>query len=175
MANFDFKRSSRKCSVSGRTFNVGEEFHSLLITENDELVRRDIANEHWNGPPENCFGWWKSRVPDLQQGRVYWAPKDVLLAYFQHLVDRPVGSDEAYVMAILLLQKKYLRIVDTIRRDGHEFMLVNNQSTKEQFEVEVKTIDSSRIAVLQQELADKLFTNIAPTEDSPVDDSPSEE
>ncbi len=175
MANFDFKRSNRKCSVTGRAFDVGEEFNSLLVSENDDLVRRDIGNEHWNGPPDNCVGWWKSRVPDLQQGRVYWAPREVLLAYFQHLIDQSDGSEEAYVMAILLLQKKYLRITDTIQRQDREFMLLSNLATKEQFEVAVRTIASPRVAEIQHELADKLFTNIAPTDELPADDLPTED
>lgn len=174
MTNFDFKRSNRKCSISGRTFEIGEEFNSVLVSENDGFVRRDIGNEHWSGPPDDCIGWWKSRVPDLQQGRVYWAPKEVLLAYFQHLIDQPDTSDEAYVMAILLLQKKYLRIMDTIQREEQEFMLLSNHATREQFEVVVRTIPSPRVDAIQRELTEKLFTNIAPTEDPPLDDLPTE-
>ena len=80
MFEFDFKKSGRKCIVSGRSFEVGEEYISLLIENDGELVRQDVASDQWNGPSEECVGWWKSKVPDLAQGRVYLAPRDVLMS-----------------------------------------------------------------------------------------------
>lgn len=165
MIDFDFKRSSRKCAVSGRRFNVGEEFHSILVEENGQFVRKDVSAEDWNGPPENCIGWWKSKIPDLAEGQVFWAPKDVLLAFFQHLADSGKELDTTYVMAVLLVQKKHLRLLDTITRDDREFMLLTNNSTKEKFEVVVTPISNERIRLIQDELTEKLFTDIAPADE----------
>ena len=165
MINFEFKRTNRKCSVSSRTFESGEEYYSVLLDEDEQLVRQDIGKDQWNEPPENCVGWWISKVPDLEQGKVYWAPKDVLLAYFQHLLDQPNQQDTAYVMAILLLQKKQFRLLDTTQEDGIELMSVTCNATKERFSVPVVSVSDQRIAEIQNELAEKLFTDVAPTED----------
>ena len=163
MLNFEFKRTNRKCHVSGRVFSSGEDYVSLLIEEGDELIRRDISIDEFDGPPENCVGWWKSKVPDLTEGKVYWAPKDVLLSYFNRLIESQ-QADHIYVMAILLLQKKHLQLRDTIESNGKEIMQLFNIATKELFEVEVVEVSADRIVSLQSDLAEKLFTDIAPNQ-----------
>ena len=164
MLNFDFKRTSRKCSNTGRAFSSGEEYISLLLEEGDELVRKDLALSDFESPPENCVGWWKSRVPDLQQGKVYWAPKDILLNYFSHLIENK-HDHHAYVMAILLLQKKHLRLRDTVEEDGKETMQLQNNSTKEIYEVTVVDVAPDRISEIQNDLAEKLFTDVDPNQE----------
>ena len=166
MINFELKRTNRKCSVTQRAFNSGEEYYSVLIDEDGELVRKDIAAEEWDEPPENCVGWWISKVPDLEHGKVYWAPKDVLISYFQYLVDQPDQTDTAYVMAILLLQKKQLRLLDTTTEDEVEWMNLSCNATKEKFTVRVVPVPDNRVAAIQNELAEKLFTDVAPAEES---------
>ena len=81
MLKFDFKKSSRKCFESEREFQPGEEFYSALFECDDgSTERRDFSSDHWDGPTDETIGWWKSRVPELGKGRVYWAPKKVLLS-----------------------------------------------------------------------------------------------
>lgn len=164
MLNFDFKRTARKCSNTGRSFSSGEEYISLLLEEGEELVRKDLALDDFDSPPENCVGWWKSKVPDLQQGKVFWAPKDILLNYFNHLIEN-ANEHHAYVMAILLLQKKFLRLRDTIEEDGKQVMHLQNTSTKEICEVTVVDVSPDRVAEIQNDLAEKLFTDVAPNQE----------
>ena len=165
MIEFDFKRTSRKCSATGREFSGGEEYVSMLLDEGDELVRQDVAIDQFDEPPENCVGWWKSRIPNLEKGQVYWAPRDVLLSFFKHLTEQESATDAAYVMAILLTQKKQLRMLETIEEDGIQFMRLACNATKEKFDVEVAQISNERICAIQDELGEKLFTDIAPSED----------
>ena len=156
MLNFDFRKSSRKCCQSEREFQPGEEFYSALLEcEDGTTERRDFCIENWDGPPENCLGWWKSRVPDLGKGRVYWAPKDVLLAYFDHVRSHPQKADIAYVTALLLAQKKILMIEDD-GGDSSKFVL-NNRATKETIEIPVVEIEPTRLTEIQDELSERLF------------------
>ncbi|MEM9412560.1 MAG: hypothetical protein AAGA30_15710 [Planctomycetota bacterium] len=151
--------------MTGRAFVGGEEYISLLLDDEGELIRQDIALEQWESPPDNCVGWWKSKVPDLEKGRVYWAPKDVLMTYFTHLREASHDNETTYVMAILLLQKKHLRLLDNETHDGHSKMLVACNTTREKFEVNVIDISDQRIAQIQNDLAEKLFTDIPPNEE----------
>lgn len=164
MLNFDFKRSSRRCAISGREFEVGEKYISILIDEDGNMVRKDIATDEWKGPDENCIGWWQSRVPDLTKGKVYWAPRDVLISFFQRLVAGDV-PDKTYVMAILLVQKKYLKLLDTVDSESGQVMELMDNSSREKFEVAVSELNSERVNQIQNEFAEKLFTDIAPSQD----------
>ncbi len=156
MANFDFKKGSRKCYESERSFEPGDEFYSVLL-ESDQggaPERRDYGAENWKGPPESCIGWWKCRVPDLGQGRVYWAPKNVLIAYFKHVLDDPSTIDIAFVTALLLSQKRILKVID----NGGDETIVRLRSTdKETYEVPVPEIAPARLVEIQDELSERLF------------------
>ena len=163
MLNFDFKRTSRKCSASDRPFERGEEFVSALVEINGELVRKDFASESWEEPPENCIGWWKSRMPDLDKGRVYWAPNEVLLTYFQHLLSQPETQDAAYVMAVLLVRRRTLHMVETDESTEPPTLVVHHRKTKTEFRVAAIDIPSHRITEIQNELGEHLFTNQAPS------------
>ena len=155
MANFDFKKGSRKCYESERSFEPGDDFYSVLI-ESDEgsPERRDFSVEKWKGPPETCIGWWKCHVPDLGQGRVYWAPRNVLVAYFKHVLNDPATTDVAYVTALLLSQKRILKAIDN---GGNENIFRLRDSDKETYDVPVPDIAPARLVEIQDELAERLF------------------
>jgi hypothetical protein len=154
MLNFDFKKSSRKCFESDREFQPSEVFYSALVEVDDSTERRDYGDEHWEGPPDGCIGWWKSRVPEKKEGKVYWAPKNVLLAYFQHVHADANSADVAYVTALLLVQKKILSIGDS---EDASILLVHDRQAKETFEVNVPEISPKRLTEIQTELSERLF------------------
>ena len=155
MANFDFKKGSRKCYESERSFEPGDEFYSVLI-ESDQgtTERRDYSAELWKGPPDSCIGWWKCGVPEIGQGHVYWAPTHVLVAYFKHVLGDPETNDIAYVTALLLSQKRILKVLDN-RGDDTIFRLRDNE--KETYEVPVPEIQPHRLIEIQDELSERLF------------------
>lgn len=160
MVEFDFRRSSRQCSITGQPIERGSEFYSVLV-EQDEgtFARSDISAAAWQGPPENCIGWWRCRVPQLEKGRVYWAPNEVLLAVFQHAVSTPGQEDVAFVMALLLVRKRILQWKETITRGGQNFLRLHDAKQNQDLEVAEVTLTSKRTTELQSELAEKLFTD----------------
>ncbi len=159
MLNFDIKRTTRKCAATDRPFAPGEEFISALLTEGEELVRRDYSLEGWQSPPENCIGWWKGQVPELDSGRVYWAPNDVLLSYFQKILELPGHEPTTFVMALLLVQKRILKIQDS--GDDGVIHLFHNKSRSE-YEVTMVELTPEQKTEIQEELAMQLFTDRAP-------------
>ncbi len=159
MSNFDFKKSNRKCSVTGRDFEIGEEYVSALMQTDDELQRVDFGMEQWNESPEECIGWWKLRVPDLDKGRVYWAPRNVLLAYFEHLVDQSEANDTQYVMGLLLVRKRILRMVDSVTGEAEQWIVLNDSQQKKNYEIVVPDLTAEQTAAIQSELEQKLFTD----------------
>ena len=144
---------------------------SALVDLDGELIRKDFAIEAWEEPPENCIGWWKSRMPDLDKGRVYWAPNDVLLAYFQHIVGQPGSEDIAYVMAVLLVRKRTLQMVETDESTEPPTFVVLHRKTNAEFRVPAIDIPVHRITEIQNELAEHLFTDQAPGSDATEDEN----
>lgn len=160
MVEFDFRRFSRLCSVTGQPIERGSEFYSVLIEQEDgTFARSDISAAAWQGPPEHCLGWWRCRVPELEKGRVYWAPNEVLLAVFQHAQSTPGQEDIAYIMALLLVRKRILQWKETIRRDDRSFLRLHDAKQNQDLEVAEVGLTPQRTAEIQSELAEKLFTD----------------
>ena len=162
MLNFEIKKSTRKCAESGRDFEPGEVFFSALIENEDGTAsRQDFSADAWEEPPEHCIGWWKLQVPDAGKGKIYWAPRKVMLAYFEHVLKQPDSQDVAFVTSLLLIQKKHLILVD----DGEtEAMTVRDRSSKESYAVPIVEIEDGRLAEIQVMLSEQLFM------DEPIDD-----
>jgi hypothetical protein len=160
MQDFDFKKCTRVCHATEREIGPGESYFSALIELADEVVRQDFSKDNWQAPPEGCIGWWQSRVPVLEKGKIYWAPNSVLLAYFQALVSKPSEKSTAYVMGLLLIQKRILQWKDTVQQEEVEFMVLRNSGTKEILEVEVVDVGIEQTQAIQNELAEQLFTDV---------------
>lgn len=173
MANFDFKKSSRKCYESERAFQPGEDFFSVLIElDNGESERRDFGSDVWNGPPDENIGWWKCTVPEIGKGKVYWAPREVLLSYFDHVRAHESTSDIAYVTALLLSQKRILKLQDN--GGDHSIIRLKDPRSNANYDVPVKDILPLRLTEIQDELSEKLFMDQPADFESELETEPSE-
>ena len=158
MLNFDFRGSSKRCSKCDRVLNPGEEFYSVLIEKNDETVRLDFSSDCWDGPPDDCIGWWKTKVDQLDSGRVHWAPREVLLAFFDQVREQPELADCAYITALLLVQKKILTTRESLKEPDSNLLCLENKRDSLHYEVPVVEISTARLIEIQNLLAEKLFT-----------------
>lgn len=157
MLNFDFKRSSKKCSKTARILLPGEEFYSALVEREGNTDRLDFCLEAWEGPPEDCLGWWKSRIPDVGKGKIYWAPRHVLLSFFEHVANQPSQSDVAYITALLLTQKKILALDDTLDEPDSQILQLKNRQDNQVYQIPVIEVPPQRLIEIQDELAERLF------------------
>jgi hypothetical protein len=150
-------KAARNCSVSGRELLPGEAFFSILIEENDTYLRRDFANENWNGPPENFIAWWKTTVQNLNDKKIKLAPNDILLNLFNQLLAKPEQSDLLYVLSLLLIRRRLLRY-DREEQDenGQKKMLVYAIKENNSFEIPVAMPNLQRLEEIQNQLAELL-------------------
>ena len=171
MQQFEFRRGGRKCSVTHRDFEPGEKFYSALVEEADGSCQRlDIAESEWHGEPEHCIGSWKLRVPDLQSGQVYWAPRDVIVAFFEHVLADDRQRAAAMVMSLLLQQKRMVVLKEVLEADEGEVHLIADRKTNQTWEVPIVKVSTEEADTIQEMLAERLFS------DQPVvlDDEPVE-
>lgn len=107
--DFSVRRPSRRCAATDRPFEPGEAFVSVLIDEAAEVVRRDFALTAWGEPPEGAIAWWRSQTPSKGRG-VGEAPREVMLRLLDEWADRPDEASARYVLALLLVRRKVLRL-----------------------------------------------------------------
>lgn len=169
MQNYDFKRNAKKCSKTERLLLPGDAFYSALVESGNDTERLNFCEEAWDGPPGNCLGWWKSRMPEATQGKIYWAPDEVLLAFFDHVASQPEQADVAYVTALLLLQKKLLWLDDGWEEPDESVLRVKNRE-QDTYQVSVLELNRKRVSEIQDELGERLFTDQLERADEEMED-----
>jgi hypothetical protein len=160
MFEYDIKRFNRRCSKTGHEFKAGDVYYSAVVEDGDAFSRFDYSVDAWDGPPEGALGWWRSQVATADPNRVYWAPAPLLLEYFVKISQSPEKSDVYYLMALVLLRKKLLQLVESSdETSGVRDMLVHAPRLKQDFRVPVCQIDVERARQLQLELCEHLFSD----------------
>jgi hypothetical protein len=162
--DYELGRSTRKCAKTGRDLGGGEMFYSMLIAEGSKVVRHDYAAEAWDGAPEGALGWWKSQATaaDSKTKKPHWAPNDVMLRLFDELAEQPERADMRYVLALLLLRRRVLRLEDTEQEgSAGEALLVYCARRQMEYKVPVIMPDGARAEEIQNDLARLLLSEAA--------------
>ncbi len=168
--DFEVQRCTRRCAATDRPLESGEICFSVLEVEGADIIRKDFCHQAWHGPPETAFGWWQSRVPVPTAKKIKLAPNDVLLELFDQLSDQPEQQDMRYVLTLLLLRRRVLRL-DTMfddrnrhRKPDHgilatEVMAVHCPKRDAAYEVSVAMPTETRIDEIQRQLSELLIAD----------------
>jgi hypothetical protein len=152
--DYHLKPVGRTCTATGDALVPGATCYSALVEQGGELVRLDYCTAAWTGPPEGAVAHWKMQVPESDGTKPKPLNPDALLHYFEQLTEdaNPAQEKFAYVIALLLMQKRRLRI-DGSRRDGEtEYLQFLGSQGEGPFEVRDQRLSEEEIAGLQNEL-----------------------
>jgi hypothetical protein len=160
--DFEVQRCTRHCADTGKEFKPDEEFFSALIVDQAQIVRKDYCVDAWEGPPDGALGWWKSKMPSDSGRRVSWAPNDIMLDYFEELQQQPEKQDVRYVLTLLMIRRRLLRVEDEeTNEDGNRQLKVFCPRREKTYDVVVVEPDAARQQEIQDELAQLLFAKAA--------------
>lgn len=158
--DYEVQRCTRRCAATQRELAEGELFYSVLVAEGAQVLRYDYSAEAWQGPPQgNVLGWWKSHMPTREAKRAHLAPNDVLLEYFQELIERGDQPDVAYVLALLLVRRRVLRLDETALEAGGEVLVLTCPREDATYRVPALTPSDERTDEIQQQLAQLLYAD----------------
>jgi hypothetical protein len=160
MLDYEIQRCSRRCAATDRELKNGEICFSVLVPEGAAAVRRDYSADAWHGPPESAIGWWQTTIVDPHAGRPHWAPNDVMLNYFERLLEDPSAEDARYVLALLLVRRRVLR-VEGHEQDapGRDTLVLYCSRNEAQYRVVEVMPTPERTAAIQHQLAELLQTH----------------
>jgi hypothetical protein len=163
LLDFEVQRCTRCCAATERALAPGEECYSVLEIAGADVIRKDYCPEAWKGAPDTAFGWWKSRVPEPTAKKIKLAPNDVLLELFDQLADKSEQQDLRYVLTLLLVRRRVLRVDVTNDRPDDappgraaETMTLYCPKRDTTCEVAVAMPNSERIDEIQQQLSELL-------------------
>jgi hypothetical protein len=152
--DYEVQRSTRHCAATGRELAPGESFYSVLVAEGADLRRCDYSVEAWQGPPAQAVGWWKAQVPDRNATRRHWAPNDLMLQFFDDLAEQPERQDMRYVLSLLLVRRRVMRLEENAKDEqGREVLVLYCPRRDANYRVPAVAPNPQRIEQIQEELA----------------------
>ena len=162
MLDYEVQRCTRRCAKTDRELNPGETCYSVLVASGANMVRYDYSHDAWTGPPDNAIAWWSSQISEPTAKKVNWAPNDVLLHYFEQLDGQAGKDDVRYVLALLMIRRRIVRLEDSKPNgQGREELVLFCPRNESEYHVEVVTPGEQRAAEIQHELAQLLQSDTA--------------
>ncbi|WP_166826100.1 hypothetical protein [Thalassoroseus pseudoceratinae] len=155
--NYRVKSIGKTCAGTGKPLAPGSVCHSILIDEDGETVRRDFSEEAWEGPPEDALGYWQCKVPESQAKR---RPLDTesLFEFFEDLNEDCNHAQEKfrYVVALMLLQKRRLRLEGSSDEDGPVKLELYGSQGEGPFFMKDLQLRPEEIQALEDELTNQI-------------------
>jgi hypothetical protein len=164
LLDFELKACGRTCAATARPLNPGETYFSVLEATPQDFLRRDYCVEAWQGPPEDCVGWWRSRIPTKNDSQPQLAPTDVMLNLFEALEHRPEQMEFRYLLGLMLLRRRIIRRDEASRDDqGREVLSVHCQRRAKDYELVVAEPAADQATKLQEQMLNLLYGNCTVT------------
>ena len=162
------QRPSPTCKKSGSEFKAGDVMFSALVREEGKLLRYDWSHDEWAGAPDETLAWWRSVVPEQEDGGVSLAPIEALLDTLESLAGQPEEASLRYLLALQLLRRKVLRFADSPGQDetessetcdgGNEVVSLACSRRDCLYEVVAAMPEAEEYAALEERLASLLWS-----------------
>lgn len=161
----DFKigRRGGVCGACGALLAPGSRASSALYRAEPggqtSFVRRDFCGACFDdaGKRGEPFSWWTALVPQPVEKKAVFdvgVAREFLLRLLKE--DAAERASLRYLLALLLMRKKGVKISDQFMRDGVEVMVVSVPPDEAVFEIPCLAIDEAEAGKLRDELG-RLF------------------
>lgn len=158
MADWKIHRREPVCSTCERPFEDGESHYSVLSFADDALGRVDHCaacfkeREEPGGEGGDLVFWRTRHRVDPKRGLA--VDFDAVEALFLALDGREETrlAELRYLLSLLLMRKRRLKLLRVKRRDGDERMVVRRPRRQEELEVAVFDLTPERAGELKAEL-----------------------
>lgn len=169
--DWQIKKRSATCSATGRPFEDGEEFHTLLFFEdNGEWRRVDLCEEAWRGRNDNIrpFSAWKSTFQAPPPPEREAVPRENAESLLRAALDEddPGQGNLRYILALMLERRKTLRHTDTRETGEGRLLIYEHATTGEVFLIPDPQLRLDELDRVRDEVAAQL--GVAPRGEVPV-------
>jgi hypothetical protein len=157
LLDYEIANCTRRCAATGRALAPGENYWATLHMERGAPVRRDYALDAWQGAPADAIAWWRSQLEGGDGARAKLAPQDVLLNLLAALADEPAETEFRYVLGLLLLRRRLVKLVDTVTVGAEQTLTLDCPRREEQFQLRVAMPAAERQAELERRLVELVY------------------
>ena len=147
-------KGNRTCGLCAREFKPGEDHFAGIEEQTGGFLRRDVCLTCWVNRPVRLFSYWKTRVPVPPQ-----KPRENIraaIAFFDRLAAEtdaaPVKRKLHYLLALILMRRRRLKLLETRREDGVDILVLEKVWTGETVRLADPVIVEEEIDALRGEL-----------------------
>ena len=160
MNEYAIGRCSRRCRVLDRPLEPGERFYSVAIEKAGTILRYDVAETEWTGPPANAIGWWRGVMDPPKPKRIFPTPNSHLLESLGQLCDDPNQRSLAHLLGVLLIRRKVLQqsMDDDALSETSTHRCLVHPPTEQKFTVPIAEPELSSLDEVQEALQRMLYT-----------------
>ncbi len=173
MPQYEIERSTGRCSVSGEEIQEGEEFYTVLFEAGDSFERADFSLDRWQGPPDGCFCFFKTKKPVKEKKKQLLVDDALLENLFQRLSTEtePLRIQFRFVLALILMRKRLLRYDKSTKRNGEEYWCMTLMRDKSTHEVINPELNDDQIDGVSEQLTAILHGDMAEMFEEHLDDA----
>ena len=160
---WSIQHRSETCAATGRPFEEGENFYTLLFRDGDGFRRQDLSEEAWGKRNENLqpFSFWRSRYEPPSPPPPEPLPKENAEELFRRLVRAgdSANANACYVLAAMLERKRLLKQIQTEDRDRGRVLIYEHVKTGDVFVVPDPHLLLDELEDVQREVAGLMATS----------------
>jgi hypothetical protein len=152
------KQRADKCAVTGRPFQPGEYFHTLLFHDADGYRREDLSEEAWSKRNENIrpFSFWRTRYEPLPQTIEPLAKENAEQLFRRLIASEKPPANACYVLAAMLERKRVLKQIKTENAANGRVLIYEHGVTGDVFIVPDPGLRLDELGSVQNEVAQLL-------------------
>jgi hypothetical protein len=158
MDEWEITRPLGQCCGTGRQIAPGEEYFAALVETDNGLERRDFCAEYWQNNTPKVYCYWKSKLPDPEHKKQLFVDDDMLMAFFERLVQESEQEklNFRFVIMLVLMRKRRLKYDSTVSRDGVEIWKLRVVGSDQYVEVVNPHLDEQQIQTLSSQIGEIL-------------------
>ncbi len=174
LQEWQIQHRAERCAQTGRAFEDGEPFYTLLLPREGGLERQDLCEEAWKGraaDAEKPFCFWRSKFQLPAPAAPDALPKESAETLLRGYLDggRPEHARACYILALMLERKRILRPIETRDDDGDNRLLVYEHiKSGDTFVVRDPRLRMDQLAEVQAEVAALMSPAPTTAEETPA-------
>jgi hypothetical protein len=156
---FPIGRLSGCCAACGQPLQPGQVYYAVIWRQGEEYARKDFDEKCWAAPPADAVGVWRAKVPMPEvKAKARHVPAPLLLSVFERLGDTDGTATQKlrFVLALLLLRRRLLRLSGTAQEAGCEIWRMRRTGEENDVDVVCPPLTQEDADQLSQQLADLL-------------------
>ncbi|MCX7804685.1 MAG: hypothetical protein N3A38_05785 [Planctomycetota bacterium] len=167
MQEWKIKKNSGECVRCRVRFEPGRRLFSVLFDRPEGLFREDYCLECFSRDrPGDFFSFWRTTMPQPDAPKRPVINMDAIFDVFRNMRDpsEPSAARLRFLLALMLLRKKRLKLSRIVRRGGREYLVLVEPRVGAEHDVECMELTDAEM----EELRDKLSAWMG---GSPADDA----